>query len=39
VQVAGRPFQDESVLGVAAAIERAFGYRPPPLAERTIVTT
>jgi Asp-tRNA(Asn)/Glu-tRNA(Gln) amidotransferase A subunit family amidase len=31
VQVAGRPFEDESVLAVAAAVERAFGYRPPPL--------
>jgi amidase len=33
VQVAGRPFEDEGVLAVAAAVERAFGYRPPPLAE------
>jgi amidase len=32
VQVAGRPFEDERVLAVAAAIERDFGYRPPPLA-------
>src|SRR6185437_13966550 len=32
VQVAGRPFEDESVLAVAAAVEFAFGYRPPPLA-------
>jgi Asp-tRNA(Asn)/Glu-tRNA(Gln) amidotransferase A subunit family amidase len=32
VQVAGRPFEDETVLAVAAAVERAFGYRPPPLA-------
>jgi Asp-tRNA(Asn)/Glu-tRNA(Gln) amidotransferase A subunit family amidase len=32
VQVAGRPFEDESVLAVAAAIEREFGYQPPPLA-------
>ena len=30
VQVAGRPFEDERVLGVAAAIEAAFGYKPPP---------
>jgi Asp-tRNA(Asn)/Glu-tRNA(Gln) amidotransferase A subunit family amidase len=30
VQIAGRPFEDERVLGVAAAIEAAFGYRPPP---------
>ncbi len=34
VQVAGRPFEDETVLAVAAAIERAFGYQAPPLAER-----
>jgi amidase len=33
VQVAGRPFEDESVLAVASAVERAFGYRPPPLAD------
>ncbi len=32
VQIAGRPFEDEAVLAVAAAIEREFGYRPPPLA-------
>ena len=32
VQVAGRPFEDERVLAVAAAIEQGFGYRPPPLA-------
>jgi Asp-tRNA(Asn)/Glu-tRNA(Gln) amidotransferase A subunit family amidase len=32
VQIAGRPYQDEVVLGVAAALERDFGYLPPPLA-------
>ena len=32
VQVAGRPYQDEVVLGIAAAIERDFGYLPPPMA-------
>lgn len=32
VQIAARPFQDEVVLGVAAVIDAAFGYRPPPLA-------
>jgi Asp-tRNA(Asn)/Glu-tRNA(Gln) amidotransferase A subunit family amidase len=32
VQVAGRPFEDETVLAIAAAIELAFGYRAPPLA-------
>ncbi|MFP5226334.1 MAG: amidase, partial [Acidobacteriota bacterium] len=32
VQIAGRPCADELVLEVAAAVESAFGYRPPPLA-------
>lgn len=32
VQVAGRPYEDELVLAVAAAIEGEFGYRAPPLA-------
>lgn len=32
IQIAGRPFADELVLAVAAALEREFGYRPPPLA-------
>lgn len=31
VQIAGRPFEDEIVLTVSAAVEREFGYRPPPL--------
>jgi Asp-tRNA(Asn)/Glu-tRNA(Gln) amidotransferase A subunit family amidase len=31
VQVVGRPFEDERVLGIAAAIEANFGYTPPPL--------
>jgi Asp-tRNA(Asn)/Glu-tRNA(Gln) amidotransferase A subunit family amidase len=31
VQIAGRPFDDELVLTVAAAVESAFGYQPPPL--------
>jgi len=30
VQIAGRPWEESLVLGVAAAIERDFGYRPPP---------
>jgi Asp-tRNA(Asn)/Glu-tRNA(Gln) amidotransferase A subunit family amidase len=34
VQVAGRPFEDELVLAVAAAVERDFGYRTPPLASQ-----
>ena len=32
VQIAGRPYEDEIVLGIAAAIERDFGYKPPPMA-------
>jgi amidase len=32
VQIAGRPYEDEFVLGVAAILDRAFGYCPPPLA-------
>ncbi|HVW79224.1 MAG TPA: amidase [Alloacidobacterium sp.] len=31
VQIAGRPYEDELVLTVAAAIESEFGYKPPPL--------
>ncbi|HEY0794846.1 MAG TPA: amidase family protein, partial [Acidisarcina sp.] len=31
VQIAGRPFEDEAVLAVAAALDRTFGYLPPPL--------
>ena len=31
VQIAGRPYEDELVLTVAAALECEFGYRPPPL--------
>ena len=32
VQIAGRPYGDELVLEVAAALESDFGYRPPPIA-------
>ncbi len=32
VQIAGRPFEDELVLAVAAAVESEFGYQPPPVA-------
>ena len=32
VQIAGRPWADELVLEVAAAVESAFGYEPPPMA-------
>jgi Asp-tRNA(Asn)/Glu-tRNA(Gln) amidotransferase A subunit family amidase len=31
VQIAGRPYEDERVLGIAAAIEASYGYTPPPL--------
>ena len=34
VQIAGRPYEDEIVLGVAAALDREFGYVPPGLVER-----
>jgi amidase len=32
VQIVARPFEDEVALGVAAIVDAAFGYRPPPLA-------
>ncbi len=32
VQIVGRPFEDETVLGIAAVVDAAFGYRPPPMA-------
>ncbi len=32
VQVVARPYEDEFALGVAGAIDRAFGYRCPPIA-------
>ena len=32
VQIAARPFEDETALGVASVIDAAFGYRPPPMA-------
>lgn len=31
VQIAGRPYEDEIVLGVAAILDDAFGYRPPTI--------
>ena len=34
VQIVARPFEDETALGVAAIIDEAFGYRPPPMALR-----
>jgi amidase len=33
VQIAARPYEDEVALGVAAVIDVAFGYRPPPIAQ------
>jgi len=32
VQIVARPFEDEMALAVAAVVDAAFGYRPPPLA-------
>ena len=32
VQIAARPFEDEIALGIAAVLDEAFGYEPPPLA-------
>lgn len=32
VQIVARPFEDETALGVAAVVDRAFGYHPPPMA-------
>jgi amidase len=33
VQIVARPFHDETALGVAAIIDAAFGYKPPPMAQ------
>jgi amidase len=32
VQIVARPFEDETALAVAALVDAAFGYRPPPMA-------
>jgi amidase len=32
VQIVARPFEDETVLGIAAVVDAAFGYRPPAMA-------
>jgi amidase len=32
VQIVARPFQDETALGIAAFVDKAFGYRVPPMA-------
>jgi amidase len=34
VQIVARPFQDETALGIAAVVDAAFGYRPPPISLR-----
>jgi amidase len=34
VQIAARPFEDETVLGVAGVVDAAFGFRAPGMAER-----
>jgi Asp-tRNA(Asn)/Glu-tRNA(Gln) amidotransferase A subunit family amidase len=31
VQIVARPFEDETALGVAAVVDAAFGFRPPPM--------
>lgn len=31
VQIVARPFEDEIALGIAAIVDTAFGYKPPPL--------
>jgi amidase len=33
VQIVARPFQDETALGIAAVVDAAFGYKPPPIAQ------
>jgi Asp-tRNA(Asn)/Glu-tRNA(Gln) amidotransferase A subunit family amidase len=32
VQIVARPFEDEFALAIAAIVDAAFGYRPPPMA-------
>jgi amidase len=32
VQIVARPFEDEVALGIAAVVDAAFGYQPPPFA-------
>ena len=32
VQLIARPFEDETALGIAAVLDAAFGYQPPPIA-------
>ncbi len=37
VQIVARPFEDEVALGIAAIVDAAFGYRPPPMAPGQVV--
>jgi amidase len=37
VQIVARPFEDEVALGIAAIVDAAFGYRPPPMATGPVV--
>jgi len=39
IQIAGRPYEDEIVLGIAAVLQRDFGYLPPPLATSAAATS
>ncbi|MDR3772682.1 MAG: amidase [Terracidiphilus sp.] len=32
VQIVAQPFEDETALGIAAVVDRAFGFRAPPMA-------
>jgi amidase len=32
VQIVARPYEDENALAVASILDKAFGYRPPPMA-------
>jgi Asp-tRNA(Asn)/Glu-tRNA(Gln) amidotransferase A subunit family amidase len=32
VQIAGRPYRDQTVLAIAALLDEDFGYHPPPMA-------
>jgi Asp-tRNA(Asn)/Glu-tRNA(Gln) amidotransferase A subunit family amidase len=34
IQIAARPFHDEIALGIAAIVDAAFGFTPPPLARQ-----
>ena len=36
VQIVARPFEDEMALGIAAIVDAAFGYRPPPMAHHRL---